>query len=703
MKRNLILTLSLMTVLILSVSAAREQSVTDLFHQAVHLEEVKGDLQAAILLYQRVARESSDRSLAAKAQLQIGLCYEKLGQEKVRQAQEAFQRVLDTYPSETDVVKVAKEKLTILLKAQSVTREGDRKMEIRRVLSVRGPYEYHQVSPDGRHIAYFDYGEMSVVILELATGKTRRLRCKVDEHEGMGESWSFRWSPDGKSIVCSWWRDEPEFEWADVRLLFVDGSAPRRILQGDYSDVYPCSLSSDGRHILAVFYRSKDHQGTRMGNISAEDGSVRFLKTPVRGQLGNRGFSPDGRYIAYDSPTQSGSDKRDIFLLSVDEKTKVSLVTHPAHDAFLGWSPDGTHVLFTSDRLGSVDLWAVAVADGRPAKEAEVIRRGIEQIRCAGITRSGSLYYTTSNAMRDIYVLEIDQETGRIVAPQARMILPKQGNNSEPQYSPDGKFLAYLRASTAGSQATLCVLSLETNEEREFSLGMAARLPRWSPDSRLVYFTSILSSGTWARIFRMDLETGRHSAVTLGKSNDPALVNLFIGTSPDGKSIYYMRSELDKGVCRILTWETEKGIDRELLQAQCGLSWTTASISPDGTRLAMVSREVQRAIIILPTSGNGASEVLYRFEQEGGYTTWLAWTPDGRSIIFTKKTDGPGCGLWRISAEGGDPQDLGITTSGYISGMCVHPDGKRLAFSTAVPEVKGNELWVMENFLPLGN
>src|SRR5512136_85228 len=142
MRRNLILMLSLMPVLILSASAARQQSLADLFHQAVHLEEVKGNLQAAIPLYQRVARESNDRSLAAKAQLHIGLCYEKLGQEKVKQAQEAFQKVLDTYPGETDVVKVAREKLTILLKAQSATREGGRKVEIRRVLSIRGTYEW---------------------------------------------------------------------------------------------------------------------------------------------------------------------------------------------------------------------------------------------------------------------------------------------------------------------------------------------------------------------------------------------------------------------------------------------------------------------------------------------------------------------------------------------------------------------------------
>jgi len=702
MRRNLILMLSLMPVLVLSINAVRQQSVIDLFHQAVHLEEVKGNLQAAIPLYQRVARESNDRSLAAKAQLHIGLCYEKLGQEKVQQAQEAFQKVLDTYPSETDMVKVARGKLTILLKAQSATREGGRKMETRRVLSIKDRYFWHQVSPDGRYIASFDYDEMSVVVLELATGKTRHLRCKVDEHEGKGESLIFRWSPDGKSIVCSWWLGEPAVptgEWTGLRLLFVDGSAPRRILQGAYFDVEPYSWSSDGRRILGVFYTGKTWTGARMGIISTDDGLVRFLETPVRGDLGNMGFSPDGRYVAYDCRPEADSDSRDIFLLSVDEKTRVPLVTHPAHDAFVGWSPDGTHVLFTSDRLGTEDLWAVAVTDGRPAKEAEVIRRGIGKIELAGITHSGSLYFTTPYRTEDLYTLRIDQETGKGVAPKEKMILPKQGINSAPQYSPDGKLLAYLQASTAGPQTTLCVLSLETREARHFPLGMRAMHPRWSPDGRWVYFTAVLA-WRW-RMFRIDLETGRYSAVAMQRPDDPNLDEVFIGSSPDGRSIYYLRSEREKGVDRILARNTEKGVEQELFQVQGKLPSTIASISPDGTRLAIMSGDLQRPITIVPTSGNGASKVLYRLETFWGPSpTWPAWTPDGRSIIFTRQSDPTGMGIWRISADGGDPQDLGITTVGDISGICVHPDGNRLAFSAFEPLAK--ELWVMENFLPPG-
>ena len=676
------------------------QNGYDLFQKALAKERGEGNLEEAIALYQKVIDETKDQSLAAKAQLRIGFCYEKLGKEKARLAQEAFQKVVDKYPAQTETVKTAREKLVLLLKAQSLTKEGGRDFEIRHVLSVTGPHESHQVSPDGRYVAYFDYGIMSIIVHELTTGKSRTLKTKIAKDEGMGECWSFRWSRDGKSIVCNWWLHEPKFAWADLRLLFIDGSEPRRLFAGDYTDVYPLDWSLDGSYILAVFYRSEDLKETRMGIISAEDDSVRFLKTPVMGRLGNMGFSPDGRYIAYDSPSGEGSDKRDILLISVDEKTSASLVTHPAHDALLGWSPDGTYVLFSSDRLGTSDLWAVAVVDGRPAGDPKVIKRGIGEIESAGMTRSGSFYYLTSNALEDIFITEIDQERGKIVAPLKKMTLPRQGNNIGPQYSPDGKSLAYIRKSSQGAkEASLCVFSLEKNEERVFPLASNGRFPRWSPDGRFVYFSSIPSDNRM-KIFRLDVRTGQHAPVASQKSDDSPFGNWFIGCSPNGKSYYYIHSEAEKKTCRILAHDIERELDQEIFREDIRLPWTAAP-SPDGKWLAVVSRETERALKLVPTSG-GEAKALYAFKQAGGWPTMLTWTPDGRNIIFSLENNEQasyGWRLWKISASGGEPQDLGITTR-FISEVCVHPDGKRLALSTYDPEASGSELWVIENFLP---
>ena len=54
--------------------------------------------------------------------------------------------------------------------------------------------------------------------------------------------------------------------------------------------------------------------------------------------------------------------------------------------------------------------------------------------------------------------------------------------------------------------------------------------------------------------------------------------------------------------------------------------------------------------------------------------------------------------LWRIPAEGGEPQNLGLTMKVYQP-LSFHPDGRRIAF-TGPGLSLGDEVWAMENFLP---
>jgi Tol biopolymer transport system component len=191
----------------------------------------------------------------------------------------------------------------------------------------------------------------------------------------------------------------------------------------------------------------------------------------------------------------------------------------------------------------------------------------------------------------------------------------------------------------------------------------------------------------------MDRETGKYSAVAPDKPTDATYIDQFVGCSSDTEFVYYIHSEESKPICQVIARDAN-GTDHQLYSAPNRLPWT-AALSPDGSRLAAVSRALHRELIVLPTSGNGLPKVIYKFDQEGEYPTWLAWTPDGRSIFFTRRDHGSS--LWRISAEGGEPQNLGIRAEG-IRGISVHPDGKQLAFSALVPGTGASELWVLEGF-----
>jgi len=698
--------IAILTLLSFSFGSLAAQNGYDLFQKALAKERAEGNLEEAIALYQKVIQESKDESLAAKAQLRIGICYEKLGQEKSKLAQEAFREVVDNYPKQVEEVKVAREKLSGLLRVQTLMEKNGDGLSLRHLLMPTkrgedfGIGEF--ISPNGRFIAYYDYNIGAAGVYELATAKKQVLKSKIEEDEPRGESWQLIWSPDSKALLCNWWQT-PDYHWSDLRIIRIDGTEQRIVFRSEeYDEVYPMDWSSDGSQILAAFYGDFP-EGKKIGLISFKNGSVRILKATDLG-WSHMKFSPNNRYIAYDHYPEEKHYNRNISILSADGKEEIPLVTHPAQDSLVGWSPDGKYVLFTSDRTGTNDLWMIPVNDGKAAGNARLIKEGLGKINVGGITQNGSFYYISSGQMEDVYIVELDRASGKVNAPPEKMSFSQEGSNSWPQYSPDGKSIVCVQGSGIMAEQTetsLCVRSLENGEERKFALKMEARCPRWSPDSRFIYFTAFDRSRQWS-IFRVELKTGQVSPWGLEDSEDKPFGSIFVGISPDGKSGYYVHTEEKNKICWLVSRNMQTGLEKELYRMNVRLP-LVASLSPDGKWLAAVSREEERIILIVP-SGGGEPRELCRFTLKGGHPTWLDWTPDSQSVIFSRRIDESksgvsGWGLYRVSLDGGDPQFLGISTT-YISDFNVHPDGKHLAFASYGPEWKEANHVVMENFLP---
>ena len=86
--------------------AAWAESGSDLFQKALVAERANGKLEDAIKLYRRIAQQyAGDRSLAAKALIQMGQCYEKLGDP---QARKVYDRVVRDYADQRYLAAAAR-------------------------------------------------------------------------------------------------------------------------------------------------------------------------------------------------------------------------------------------------------------------------------------------------------------------------------------------------------------------------------------------------------------------------------------------------------------------------------------------------------------------------------------------------------------------------------------------------------------------
>ena len=671
------------------------QSGHDLFQKALVQERTEGNLQQAIQLYQRIVRDfSSDRPLAAKALLQMGECYEKLGKDEARKA---YERLVRDYADQSEEARLARTRLAALRKP-AVKESG---MVTRQVWTTHDMGNIEGApSPDGRFLTFVDWNTGDLAVHDLETGTDRRLTNKGPWENSDEFAMFSRWSPDGKLIAYDWYDGKC---CVDLHVITREGGEPRVLVDYESNQwwMQTYDWSPDGKQIL-IFLEKQD--GTsQIVLVSATDGATKVLRA-FKGRGGwpqIMRFSRDGHYIAYDRPQGESSAEHDIFLLSADGSHEIPLVKHPADDRLLGWPPNGEGILFSSDRTGSLDMWFLPVSGGDVQGAPELIKPGVERIAPLGFTQNGSFYYALGQWMVDVYVARLDPESGKTVGSPEKAIMRFEGRNSWPDYSPDGKYLAYLTTRSRAFQSAtspniLCIRSLETGQEREFptQFNLLAD-PRWSPDGQFLYLAAWDNQGMG--IYRVNAQSGEFAPVV--RAEPPARLYQH-AVSPDGNTLVYERMDRETPEqFRTVTRNLATGEEKELYAGDRSM----CSISPSGQWLAYINWGKKRVLRVMPLSGGEPKELL-RFEEERSYAGPIAWTAEGKYILFSRVHPAKGTeqyALWRIAAEGGEPEGLNLVMAAFEN-LSVHPDGEHLAFSSMGPTRKSPAVWVVENFLPPG-
>jgi hypothetical protein len=166
----------LITGLIFGVAAVAADNGAELFQKAVTQERAAGNLEEAIKLYQRVAKEfASDRALAAKALVQEARCYEKLGQDK---AVKVYEQVARDFGDQREFAATASARLAVLRQGERPAATVPATMTQRKI---ELPYPSNSFQSfyqtDGQRIIYKDDVTGAMMINDLG-GKDKRVIFK---------------------------------------------------------------------------------------------------------------------------------------------------------------------------------------------------------------------------------------------------------------------------------------------------------------------------------------------------------------------------------------------------------------------------------------------------------------------------------------------------------------------------------------------
>ena len=679
------------------VSAATSPDA--LLGQALHEEEVEGRLQNAIAIYQKVLKAPGvTRAQAGRAQFRIGACYERLG---LVEARKAYEAVVANYADQADLAAQAKARLAALAEP-AVRGSGP---AVRQIWATSEHVGQGRLSPDGRYVVGVDGETGDLVIRSLATGQVRRLTALSKDRWWQEYARLPIWSRDGRQIAYAWVTPgRTEFRIADVA-----GETTRVVPMDARFQMYSAEdWSPDGRRVLVrVADAVPQNRRHHLAWVTITGGTVHLLASADAGKdLGRAFLTPSGAWVV----TRIPGDDAAFSILAAGGGPPQTLTPAAASDALIGWSADGTHVLFVSREGGTNDLMAVRVADGRAVDRPFLIRT-LQEFAALGVSPAGALLYqSTPPARYNVYRASFDVTSGRVGQP-SRVDISTGHSSGCVSWSADGRRLAYLTWPERKRARTLSIWSAEAGQTRSFNLPVDAGPPTtsWSADGRWVYFVG--TDDAWRQgLHRLDTETGTVEAVAASLVDLSASkpISWIFGWSPDARLVYkaewtfkVLGSLWDGAIAAIVEHRLADHAERELFRSSPPHQSKAdgLGVSSDGRQLAFTMIDYfagKLTVMVMPAAGGPAkavAEVPARVHPQDGAV--VRWTPDGRAVVVSSFGAPKVRLMCDVTTGAVTPLSLPVDV---VAQIVVSPDGKEIAYIGGNNPDQG--VWMLENFLP---
>jgi Tol biopolymer transport system component/DNA-binding winged helix-turn-helix (wHTH) protein len=230
------------------------------------------------------------------------------------------------------------------------------------------------------------------------------------------------------------------------------------------------------------------------------------------------------------------------------------------------------------------------------------------------------------------------------------------GHHWQPDWSHDGKYIAYRSENDEGGLYIVPALGGAGLERKISSFGY---YPRWSPDNSQIMFraysTWMVSDGT----FVMDVDRGTPKRVLAEFDHGQNIFVISAAWHPDGK--------------RISFWGWEQGADPSF--------WTMPATGGRAIRSEIAPKILKQFGNVLANAGDFESRMDLEF----------SWSPSAEAIYFERAFRGAR-NLWKMSV---DPNTLKATaierlTTGpeYDTRLALSPDGRKLAFTGGTRRIR---------------
>jgi Tol biopolymer transport system component/DNA-binding winged helix-turn-helix (wHTH) protein len=536
-------------------------------------------------------------------------------------------------------------------------------------------------SPDGNDVAFSWNGEKqdNYDIYIKTIGSTKLERLTTDPAEDVNPTFS----PDGRSIAfIRVSKDRATFTIITIPSI---GGPERRV--ADIAAMKACVIDGplfawlpDGKWVVT--------HGLIL--LSIETGEKRSLTSPLpTSELFTDAFpavSPDGHTIAFGRSFSFFNWSIYLLDLNKDLKPKAEprqLIFGKEMNWNSTWTSNGQEIVFVSGRARGGSLRRVKVSG---QVEPQLLPFGGREASWPAISRNGNrLAYQQNSFDTNIWHLALSN-SGTAAGPPAQLIASTHWDFS-PQYSPDGKRIAFFSDRTGVNSIWLCDADGANAAELFSQPGKGLGSPNWSPDGKRIAFDSNLDGDM--DIYVVKASGGKPMRLT----TDPADDNI-PGWSRDGNWVYF--TSLRSG--RRQVWKVPAG-GGEVVQVTKNGGFV-ATESADGSFVFFTNRIDQGPMTAVDTP----SMALWKTPVGGGEESRVlpsvavrAFAPVNNGIYFIPEpgADGQYFIQFLNLATGKVTTVATIPRPPYL-GFSVSPDEHSILYAQ-VDESK-SDLMLVENF-----
>jgi Tol biopolymer transport system component len=528
-------------------------------------------------------------------------------------------------------------------------------------------------------------------------------------------------SPDGGQVAFAWGGEQRDN--VDIYVTLIGGGSPLRLTTNPLSDTVP-KWSPDGRHI--AFLRRVSQDAVAVLLVPPLGGPERKIgEFSTKLFLGGAGLAGlcwtlDSRYLLV-AASESPSMANQVLRVAIDSGDVKTLLPFDGNDG--GYmsptlSPDGRTLAVTRYQSSVIELWQMSESY-EPGAVRKISAGSVNPVALTWTADSMALILTPNlpsqplyrvaaaggtpspmtwtgpgaasaavrssrmafvRTFRDVNIVRMDLAAAREGRTVLDRVAPSSFRDVSPQYSPDGKRLAFY--SNRGGSVQIWTANADGSQAMPLtSMEPLATTgtPRWSPDGQRIVFDSNAGRPGEAspyQVYIVGADGGRPRALTSGSAGS------FVATwSPDGRWIYFSSNR--GGQERIWRVSPEGGAAEQVTQD----TGTAPAISPDGRYLYFTRADGAEGLWRMPVVGGTAVQVvprLYRYNYAVARDGVYYVTPRPKSVIRF------------VDPDSGASRDVLAVDRLVDLGLALSPDGRFLLYTQE--DYVGQDLMLVENF-----